>query len=65
MHQVLKVNGAEVFSVEMLRKLHGWHVRRRRVLVHCVGGRLEKLSGKSDKYQNDNQRCFEVNLTRL
>ena len=40
---VPKVNRTRVFLAEMLRKLRGWHTRRKHDHVHCVGGRLGEV----------------------
>ena len=43
MQLVPKLNRAQVFLVETLQKLHGWHARRKCVYLHCVGGKLEEV----------------------
>ena len=41
MHLGPKLNRTQMFWVEILRRLRGWHIERKRAHVRYVGGRLE------------------------
>ena len=41
---IRKVNRTRVFPLEKSRKFPGWHARKKRDHLHCVGGRLKDVT---------------------